>query len=317
MRLIIKLYTLLFISALTMGCTQQESKLALGTLERDQIKLTSTANEIITSLPIKEGSDVKKGDVLVTLRSLQQQSRLDKARASQQQAEFYLKRLTNGARPEDIAEAQALVVQNQANLEEKQDEYVRFQKLYNKRVVSAADRERVLAQRDIAQAELTVAENKLKKLLNGERLEDIKQAQASLLAAKSEVQLQQEFLNDYTIKATRDGLLESLPFHVGDRVASNNTVAILTAHTVPYARVYVPEPYRVKLKAGDILKVHIDGVEKSYQGTLRWIATQPSFTPYYALSGDDRSRLVYLAEIDLPPDGKDLPAGIPVQVEMP
>ncbi|KJG38654.1 membrane protein [Photobacterium angustum] len=317
MRLIIKLYTLLFISALTMGCTQQESKLALGTLERDQIKLTSTANEIITSLPIKEGSDVKKGDVLVTLRSLQQQSRLDKARASQQQAEFYLKRLTNGARPEDIAEAQALVVQNQANLEEKQDEYVRFQKLYNKRVVSAADRERVLAQRDIAQAELTVAENKLKKLLNGERLEDIKQAQAALLAAKSEVQLQQELLNDYTIKATRDGLLESLPFHVGDRVASNNTVAILTAHTVPYARVYIPETYRVKLKAGDILKVHIDGLEKSYQGTLRWIATQPSFTPYYALSGDDRSRLVYLAEIDLPPDGQDLPAGIPVQVEMP
>ncbi|WP_318446745.1 HlyD family secretion protein [Photobacterium leiognathi] len=302
---------------LLVGCSKQESPMALGTLERDQVQLTATATEIITSLPIKEGSEVKKGDVLVTLRSSQQQSRLDKSIADQQKAASYLKKLTNGARPEDIAEAQALVVQNQANLEEKNDEYRRFEQLYRKKMVSAADRDRELAQRDIAKAELTVAKNKLEKLLNGERLEDIKQAQAALLAAQKDVELQQQILADYTIKATRNGLLESLPYHVGDRVTANKPVAILLTRSVPYARVYVPEPYRAQLQPGDILTVHVDGVDTAFKGKLRWVATQPSFTPYYALSGDDRARLVYLAEIDLPQSGKALPAGIPVQVEMP
>ncbi len=94
-------------------------------------------------------------------------------------------------------------------------------------------------------------------------------------------------------------------------------VAILLTHSVPYARVYVPEPYRAQLQPGDILTVHVDGVDTAFKGKLRWVATQPSFTPYYALSGDDRARLVYLAEVDLPQSGKTLPAGIPVQVEMP
>jgi HlyD family secretion protein len=44
---------------------------------------------------------------------------------------------------------------------------------------------------------------------------------------------------------------------------------------------------------------------------LRSIRSEPSFTPYYALAGDDASRLVYAAELLLD-SGADLPAGLPV-----
>jgi HlyD family secretion protein len=54
-------------------------------------------------------------------------------------------------------------------------------------------------------------------------------------------------------------------------------------------------------------------VDRSLSGTLRWIATDPAFTPYYALNASDRARLVYLAEFDID-DGDDLPTGIPAQV---
>jgi len=75
----------------------------------------------------------------------------------------------------------------------------------------------------------------------------------------------------------------------------------------------VPEVWRVKLKVGDKLTVRVDGIEKNLNGELRWIASSPSFTPYYALNAEDRSRLVYVAEISLL-DNQDLPAGIPAQV---
>jgi hypothetical protein len=60
----------------------------------------------------------------------------------------------------------------------------------------------------------------------------------------------------------------------------------------PYAPVYVPEPYRVKINKGDTLKVHADRLDQAFDGTLRWISSDPAFTPYYALNASDRARLM-------------------------
>ncbi len=76
---------------------------------------------------------------------------------------------------------------------------------------------------------------------------------------------------------------------------------------------FVPEPWRSRLQVGDTYPVRIDGIEQTIPGRLRWIATDPSFTPYYALNASDRARLVYMAEFDLL-DGSELPTGVPAQV---
>jgi HlyD family secretion protein len=94
-------------------------------------------------------------------------------------------------------------------------------------------------------------------------------------------------------------------------------VAIILAGKAPYARVYVPEPYRVKINKGDTLKVHVDGLDRTFEGTVRWISSDPAFTPYYALNASDRARLMYLAEVELPDGAAELPNGVPAQVEMP
>jgi len=61
--------------------------------------------------------------------------------------------------------------------------------------------------------------------------------------------------------------------------------------------------------------VDVDGIAQPFSGTLRYIAGEASFTPYFALTQRDRSRLAYLAEIDLgEPGALGLPAGVPVEV---
>jgi HlyD family secretion protein len=63
--------------------------------------------------------------------------------------------------------------------------------------------------------------------------------------------------------------------------------------------------------------VRVDGSERDYAGVARFISSNAQFTPYYALTQDDRSRLSFLAEIDLPEsEATFLPTGIPVQVTM-
>ena len=44
------------------------------------------------------------------------------------------------------------------------------------------------------------------------------------------------------------------------------------------------------------------------------IRSEPRFTPYFALTGQDAQRLSYLAEISLGKDAANLPVGAPLQV---
>ena len=50
-------------------------------------------------------------------------------------------------------------------------------------------------------------------------------------------------------------------------------------------------------------------------GHVRAVRSEPSFTPYYALIGEDAARLSYLAEVSLDSGAAQLPAGLPVRVE--
>ena len=65
------------------------------------------------------------------------------------------------------------------------------------------------------------------------------------------------------------------------------------------------------------LTVRVDGIDKNIQGKLTWIASEPAFTPFYALNQEERARLMYLAEVTLPVSENNLPTGVPAQVIMP
>ena len=52
-------------------------------------------------------------------------------------------------------------------------------------------------------------------------------------------------------------------------------MAILLANDKPYARVYVPEPWRARLHVGDHKQVRVDGIPEPLTGQLRWIAIEP------------------------------------------
>jgi len=50
---------------------------------------------------------------------------------------------------------------------------------------------------------------------------------------------------------------------------------------------------------------------------VRFVSAEAAFTPYYALTQADRSRLSYLTLIDLDESAAaNIPTGMPVQVEL-
>jgi HlyD family secretion protein len=84
----------------------------------------------------------------------------------------------------------------------------------------------------------------------------------------------------------------------------------------PYARVYVPENLRVQVKVDMPAIIHVDGLDESIDGRVRWVASEAAFTPYFALTEKDRGHLSYLAKIDIVEDRERLPDGVPVEVDL-
>jgi len=302
---------------LLVSCNQPSATQALGTLERDRVLLRSTAAEIITAQPIRKGTDVNAGDLLVQFDTHKQAARLAVMQAEVVKAQAYLLKLTNGERPEDIASANSELKSANAAKVEAQKSYQRINSLLKQRLVSEAERDRAIALRDQANAQFDAASERLAKLVKGVRQEDIFQAQAALDAANANLHYEQQVYSDLSIRATRNGKLDNLPYHVGERVPLSAVVAVLLADNAPYARVYIPENYIANLTIGQSLNVTVDGIEPHFNGRLRWISTQPAFTPYYALNQTDRSRLVFLAEVSLDDSASQLPSGIPAQVILP
>jgi len=299
------------------SCSSDSEHLALGTLERARIAHTATINEVVVALPIKEGSLVKKGDLLVQLDTTQQKALVARAVAQKEQAEASLEKLRNGAREEEVAAASAKVAGAKASLVKNKADYERTKNLAKTELASQSALETSLALYDESRANLQSAKENLRALTNGTRIEDLKYAEAVLASSLASLASEQKRLADLSIVSTRDGILDSLPWNLGERVTMGSPLAIVLAGEAPYARVYVPEPYRVKIKTGDKLKIRVDGLDRKLQGSVSWISNEPAFSPYYALNQKERARLMYLMRVQLPVSESSLPNGVPAQVELP
>jgi len=292
-------------------------KVALGTLERDRIAHSAAVSEVIAAQPYAQGSAVKKGALLVRLDDALQQAQVSRAEAELAQAAANLDKLRNGARAEELAAAAARVTGAKAVLAESEAQYGRLRGLAQQNISSRGELDKAVAARDVAKANLNAVQEELRALTNGARAEDLLAATAKLDAAAAALAIEKKRLADLSIFAAADGILDDLPWKTGERPPAGSTLAALLAGTAPYARVYVPEPYRAKIRTGDKLTVHVDGLAAPVTGQVRWISSEPAFTPYYALNQEERARLMFLAEVQLPDSQASLPGGLPAQVDLP
>jgi HlyD family secretion protein len=287
----------------------------VGTLERDRLDLIAEAQERIVSLPVREGEQVTSGQVLVQLDTERFQAQLDQARANREQAAQKLAEVRRGPRATEISEAEAALAGAEGQLVTARNELERMGKLVAAKLMAPTELDRARASYDAALAARDEASARLRQLRQGATLEELEQAQAALAAADAAVR-QLEVTGAYlTVTAPRSATVDALPFHVGERPPVGGVIAILLASGPPYARVYIPEPLRPHIRPGDSATVQVDGFPQPFKGRVRNIAVEAAFTPYYALTERDRSRLAYLAKIDLTePTAETLPTGLPVVV---
>lgn len=299
------------------ACSAHESGVALGLVERDRITLSAPASEIIDAIEVRVGELLQPGQIILTLNPERQRNRVAQRSAEVAAAEAAYAEVKNGARAEDVASAKSKVDAAQASLDEANHTYQRYQTLLKDGMAGQSQFDAARAQQQVAEANLRDAREKLQLLLKGSRAEQILKALAQLQAAQAQLKIEQQNLRELALSSSVPAVVDDLPWHVGERVTAGSVLAVLTANTVPYVRVYIPQLYRAKLHVGDQLNIRVDGYAELLRGTLRRIQSDAAFTPYYALNQNERARLVYLAEIQLPASASQLPAGLSAQVILP
>ena len=298
------------------ACAEDPAELpSLGTLERDRIELVAEADEPLVERPVREGDRVLAGALLVRLDAGRVAAQAARARSMRDEASARLAELRRGPRAERILEARAVLAGAEGALATAVSELGRARALARADYASRSRLDQAetghaaaLATRDAARARLSALEE-------GATAEELSAGESALAAAEAALADAELRLERLAVRAPIAGVVDALPFELGERPPPGAVVVVLLADSPPWARVYVPEPVRVKLRPGARAHVRIDGFESAFEGRLRSVSHEAAFTPYFALTQKDRSRLSYLAEVDLvSPDAGELPSGVPVEV---
>ena len=296
------------------GCDDPGPAPILGTLEWDRVAVTAELAEPVLKWDVAEGDRVEAGAVVLELDARRQEARIAEAKSSLAMSEAQLAELANGATVETIDAARANLARTRAAQEDAETEYTRLAELRKRELIAQSAVDQALAARNQRRAETSQADAQLRELTRGTRPEQIEQATAAVGAARAALDALKLTRDRLTVRAPRAGRVVALPLRAGDQPPVGAELVSMLVGDTPYARVFVPAPRRTEVDVGSRFQITVEGIATPFTAKLRSIRSEPSFTPYYALAGDDASRLVYRAELLL--DGgagvADLPAGLPI-----
>lgn len=308
----------LVLALLLGGCSRSSDPALLGTLEWDRAAVLAEVSEPVIDIAVLEGQQVAAGQLLLRLDPRRTDAELAAAVAETGRLRAQLDELRHGARVETIDASRAQLARADSDAANARRDNERAQTLRRQGTISQADADRAANNARMATAGADAARAQLVELLHGTRPEQLAQAEAALAAAEAnsaQLRVKRERLD---VRAPRAGRVDALPFRLGDQPPLSATLVSLLVGDAPYARVFVPESRRAGVRQGQRFRVRVDGVAEPFDAELRRVRSEAGFTPYYALTGEDASRLSYRAELVLEGErARQLPAGVPCQAEFP
>ena len=310
-----KLTALVALTLLASCAADENPNLVVGELASDRHELTAEVSEPILSIAISEGEVVVAGQILIEQDSTRATARLAEAAAALAQHQARLDELVRGPRSEQITAARANVEGATQEFEFRQSELTRVKEVHARGLASPDLLDRARAALDAAEANLKLRLAQLEERLAGTTIEELAQAEQAVKQAAARRDNAMVDVERHTLRAPVDGIVDSRLFELGERPAPGQPMVILLSGAQPYARVFVPEPLRVRIAPGTKALIYVDGLDQVIDGRVRWVSSEAAFTPYFALTERDRGRLSYVAKVDIGATRQRLPDGVPVNVE--
>lgn len=293
-----------FAPALALLCAScalhSEKPAGSGTIECTEIRIAPEVAGRIMSLRFDEGDSVTNGQVLATLDPLAYQLRKDEARAALALAQAQLDLMQAGSRDEDILRAQAQVREAQALAQNAASDARRAASLLTQGSFTQKQRDDAETAAERTAASLAAAEQQLKRLVKGNRQEEIRAAEASLELAKARLAQAEKAIKDCVITAPQSGVITTKSAEPGEVVGIGAPLATLSRLDQVWLSLYLPEARLAGVALGQKVWVKTDGSPERHEGTITAISPEAEFTPRNVQTPDERVKLVYRIKVTLP-----------------
>jgi HlyD family secretion protein len=289
-----------------------------GNVDIRQVDLGFRVPGRIAEVHFEEGDAVSAGELLATLDQQPYRDALALAQAEVARASANLEKLRTGTRPQEIAQAQALVEEREAALANAVRLAHRRAELVKQELVAPEAHDDAVTAREEAAARLQAARDALALAQEGFRREDIAAAAAELQAAEARVQQAQTNFDDTRLVAPSLGTVLTRVREPGAVVAAGEPVYAISLKSPIWVRAYVAEPDLARLRPGMAAEIATDTrPDARYLGHIGFISPVAEFTPKSVETPQLRTDLVYRLRIIVDDPDDWLRQGMPVTVHLP
>ena len=287
-----------------------------GQIDLRDVQLAFSEQEYVTSILVEEGAQIKKGQLLASLKKNKLEAQLAQAQAQVQAQREVVLRNTNGSRPQEIEQAAAQLKAAQTRMANAQILVNRL----SETVVTGASTEQeyddAIASLKVAKADVEVQREAYDLAKEGFRKEDIAEAKATLKAQEAALDLLKIRYGELELRAPVDGVIRSRVIEVGEIASPTRTAFVIAITSPKWVRAYLPEPDLGKVIEGMKAQVVTDSFDKPFTGTVGFISPQAEFTPKRVETTQLRTQLVYETRIWVEDKENRLKLGMPVTVNI-
>ncbi len=289
-----------------------------GNVDLRQVELPFSDSERIAAVLVEEGTKVKAGQVLARLDSGRLVPRVQQAEARVAAQSEALRKLRNGARPEEAAQARAAVNAAQAEAANARSQFERLRGISEEskgRAVSPQDLEAASTAARMSEAQAENVRKALELTLAGPRREDIDQAKAQLDAAQADLALLKRQLADLELISPTDGVVRNRLMEPGELATPQRPIVSIAITNPKWIRAYVSEADLRHIRIGTPASVTVDSAADSpLRGTVKFISSTAEFTPKTVQTEELRTSLVYEVRVFVEDNDDRLRLGMPATV---
>ena len=297
----------------------QDAGVFYGNIDVRQVSLAFEGSGRVAQVAVEEGDRVQSGQVLAVLDTRTLALQADQAAAQLRAQEENLRRLKNGARPAEIAQARSRLAAARADSQRARREQARLERIATASAgaVSVQDVDRARSAARVAQAAVKERQDALALVQEGARREEIDAAYAQVAAARAQLALLRHQLDQGELRAPVAAVVRSRLLEPGDMASPQRPVLALVVTSPKWARIYVDESSLGQVKPGQVAQLSVDSMPgRTLAGKIGYISSVAEFTPKSVQTEVLRTSLVYEVRVLVDDPDEALRLGQPVTVRL-
>jgi HlyD family secretion protein len=288
-----------------------------GNVDIREVNLGFRVSGKLLEVSRDEGDTVKPDEILARLDDEPYRREANEARGQVAALRARFQLLEAGNRPQEIAQARAVVREREVTAANAERLYQRQQELLKTKAISTQEFDDAEARYREAEARLASGREQLNLWEAGFRTEEIAQAKAELTRAEAALASAELRMQDTVLKAPSEGVVLTRAQEPGAILQAGTTVLTVSLLRPVWVRAYVQEPDLGKVSPGTKVQVFTDSRPgKPYAGQVGYVSPRAEFTPKNVETPELRTSLVYRLRVVVENPDEGLRQGMPVTVNV-